>query len=231
MLTGTPEASGNCIGLASVSLPRETQTHRWREMDSKLCNRLYKIASDDAQPLRRYIVDAMREVGSEAILPTLEAILFDLEQSAIIRPASSDLLASLEEKSRAEFLRSVAVSIGDIKSRAAAQVVGVLGTPEEARRGPGPAPDALYSCFISYSSKDQVFADKLHADLQDAGVRCWFAPHDLPIGAKTWDAIDEAIGLRDKLLVILSEASIRSDWVEDEVNKAYAKERDRNTVV
>jgi TIR domain/Pentapeptide repeats (8 copies) len=93
--------------------------------------------------------------------------------------------------------------------------------------------DALqfYSCFISYSSKDQMFADRLHADLQNAGVRCWFAPHDLPIGAKAWDAIDEAIRLRDKLLVILSKASISSDWVEDEVNKAYAEERDRNTTV
>jgi hypothetical protein len=40
--------------------------------------------------------------------------------------------------------------------------------------------------------------------LQNKGVRCWFAPHDLPLGAKTWDAIDEAIRLRDKLLLILS---------------------------
>jgi TIR domain len=76
-----------------------------------------------------------------------------------------------------------------------------------------------------------MFADRLHADLQNAGVRCWFAPHDLPTGAKTWDAIDEAIRLRDKLLVILSEASIGSDWVEDEVTKAYAEERDRKTIV
>jgi len=35
--------------------------------------------------------------------------------------------------------------------------------------------------FISYSSKDQAFAERLHADLQNKGVRCWFAPHDLPI--------------------------------------------------
>ena len=46
-----------------------------------------------------------------------------------------------------------------------------------------------------------------------------------------WDAIDEAIRLRDKLLVILSEASIASDWVEDEVNKAYAEERERKKTV
>ena len=89
----------------------------------------------------------------------------------------------------------------------------------------------FYSCFIIYSSNYQKFANRLHADLQNAGVRCWFAPHDLPIGAKTWDAIDEAIRLREKLLVILSEASIGSDWVEDEVNKAYAEERDRKAIV
>ncbi len=89
----------------------------------------------------------------------------------------------------------------------------------------------MYSCFISYSSKDQEFAERLHADLQNKGVRCWFAPHDLPIGAKTWDAIDKAIKLRDKLLLILSENSIASDWVEDEVNKAFAEERDRKQLV
>jgi hypothetical protein len=88
-----------------------------------------------------------------------------------------------------------------------------------------------YSCFISYSAKDDEFVRRLHADLQDKGVRCWFAPHDLPIGAKTWDAIDEAIRLKEKLFLVLSEASISSDWVEDEVSKAYAEERDRQTTV
>jgi hypothetical protein len=88
-----------------------------------------------------------------------------------------------------------------------------------------------YSCFISYSAKDDDFAKRIHADLQKSGVRCWFAPHDLPIGAKTWDAIDEAIKLRDKLLVILSKESIKSDWVEDEVQKAFAAERDRKELV
>jgi hypothetical protein len=88
-----------------------------------------------------------------------------------------------------------------------------------------------YSCFISYSSKDEDFAKRLHADLQNNGVRCWFAPHDLPTGAKTWDAIDEAIRVRDKLLLILSENSIASEWVEDEVSKAFAEERRRKQTV
>jgi uncharacterized protein YjbI with pentapeptide repeats len=36
-------------------------------------------------------------------------------------------------------------------------------------------PVEFYSCFISYSTRDQGFADRLYADLQSKGVRCWFA--------------------------------------------------------
>jgi hypothetical protein len=81
-------------------------------------------------------------------------------------------------------------------------------------------PIQFYSCFISYSSKDQEFADRLYADLQNKGVRCWFAPEDLKIGDRIRDRIDESIRLRDKLLLILSESSIASEWVEHEVESA-----------
>jgi hypothetical protein len=88
-----------------------------------------------------------------------------------------------------------------------------------------------YSCFISYSSRDDAFVHRLHADLQDKGVRCWFAPHDMKIGAKILDTLDEAIRLRDKVLLVLSEGAIASDWVEDEVTKAFEEERQRDGVV
>ena len=89
----------------------------------------------------------------------------------------------------------------------------------------------LYSCFISYSAKDEAFVRRLHADLQDKGVRCWFAPEDMKIGAKILDTLDQAIRLRDKILLVLSEASIASDWVEDEVTKGFAEERQRSVTV
>ena len=53
----------------------------------------------------------------------------------------------------------------------------------------------FYSCFISYSTEDQAFAERLHADLQNNGVRCWFAPHDIRAGKKIHEQIDEAIRL------------------------------------
>jgi TIR domain len=62
-------------------------------------------------------------------------------------------------------------------------------------------------------------------------VLCWFAPHDMPIGGKILDEISEAIRLRDKVLLVLSEHSIRSDWVEDEVTKAFEEEQKRRQIV
>ena len=92
-------------------------------------------------------------------------------------------------------------------------------------------PIEFYSCFISYSSKDEEFARRLHGDLQQANVRCWFAPEDLKIGEKFRTRIDESIRLYDKLMVILTERSIASPWVEDEVEAALEEERKSGKLV
>ena len=80
-------------------------------------------------------------------------------------------------------------------------------------------PIEFYSCFISYSTKDQDFAERLHADLQAKGVRCWFAPHHIASGKKIHEQIDEAIRLHERLLLILSPASIESEWVKTRLPK------------
>src|SRR5262249_40089530 len=43
-------------------------------------------------------------------------------------------------------------------------------------------PIQYYSVFISYSPKDQPVADRLYADLQARGIRCFFDREDLKIG-------------------------------------------------
>jgi hypothetical protein len=86
----------------------------------------------------------------------------------------------------------------------------------------------FYSCFISYSTKDQEFADRLYAHLQNKGVRCWFAPHDIRGGEKIYEQIDTAIQLHDRLLLILSLASMNSEWVKTEIAKARTREKQEN---
>lgn len=93
-------------------------------------------------------------------------------------------------------------------------------------------PIEFYSCFISYSTKDQAFAERLHGDLQTKGVRCWFAPQNVQGGKKLHEQIDEAIRLHDKLLLILSPHSMESEWVKTEISKARKREvRDKRRVL
>ena len=42
----------------------------------------------------------------------------------------------------------------------------------------------FYSCFISFSTRDEQFAQRLYQDLTDKGVKCWFSPHDIRGGEK-----------------------------------------------
>jgi uncharacterized protein YjbI with pentapeptide repeats len=81
-------------------------------------------------------------------------------------------------------------------------------------------PMKYHTCFISYSSKDEAFANRLVTDLRRLGVQCWFAPENMIIGEDFAKRIDISIRDTDKLVVILSEHSIQSSWVEKEVQTA-----------
>jgi len=83
----------------------------------------------------------------------------------------------------------------------------------------------FYSCFISYTSKDDEFAKRLHGKMRDAHLRVWFAPEDMKSGAKLHEQIETAIRVFDKLLIVLSEASLQSEWVMTELRKARNAER------
>jgi TIR domain-containing protein len=81
------------------------------------------------------------------------------------------------------------------------------------------------SVFISYSTEDVKFAEKLYHALSEAGIRAWFAPRDMVPGKKLHHQIHEAIDRYDKLLLVISEASMKSDWVGAELFRARERER------
>ncbi len=85
-------------------------------------------------------------------------------------------------------------------------------------------PIRFQSCFICHSTKDQEFADKLYSDLQRKGVRCWFAPKDIRAGEKIYSQIVRALNISEKLLLILSDESIQSEWVITEIRRIRKQE-------
>jgi len=81
-----------------------------------------------------------------------------------------------------------------------------------------------HSCFISYSGKDDAFCQRLYSGLQRAGLDVWFAPQDIKAGKKIHEQVREAIQRYDKLLLVLSEKSLASEWVEHEIRLARKRE-------
>jgi hypothetical protein len=89
----------------------------------------------------------------------------------------------------------------------------------------------FYSCFISYSTDDELFAQRLYKDLTRKGIRCWFAPHDILGGRTVLEQVVQAINEHDRVLLILSDSSMKSSWVRTEIEHARAKERAKSDVV
>jgi hypothetical protein len=89
-------------------------------------------------------------------------------------------------------------------------------------------PSQFYSCFISYSTKDEDFARRLHLRMREEQMRVWFAPEDIRGGEKLYEQIDRAIQVHDRLLLVLSENSIHSEWVMTEIRRARQTEIKEN---
>jgi hypothetical protein len=81
-------------------------------------------------------------------------------------------------------------------------------------------PTPMYSCFISYSNVDNAFATKLYQMLNLIRIPTWYAPQDIQGGRKIYQQLNNAISETDRMLVILSETSLRSQWVITEIRKA-----------
>jgi TIR domain len=78
--------------------------------------------------------------------------------------------------------------------------------------------------FISYSHRDEAFAQKIHSRLRAEGIAVWYAPEDVQAGKKIHEQIDKAIQDRDRLLLVLTKHSMASEWVTSEIRKARKAE-------
>ena len=57
------------------------------------------------------------------------------------------------------------------------------------------SPIEFYSCFISYSHEDKLFARRLHDALQGRGVRCWLDEKQMLPGDDIYEQVDRGIRL------------------------------------
>lgn len=144
----------------------------------------------------------------------------------ITKPFDMELLRSLlQDAVKSNILRrEYEALVKDVRNRSHAEVLRNLVPYER------DSVTESHSCFISYSTKDEEFARRLYSRLVQANIRVWFAPEDLKGGAKLHEQLFEAIHFHDRLLLVLSEHSIASEWVMTEIRRARqveAKEKRR----
>lgn len=85
--------------------------------------------------------------------------------------------------------------------------------------------------FLSHSSKDRRFAEKIAAVLRDHGVPVWYSATNI-VGAQQWhDEIGKALARCDWFIVVLSPHSIKSEWVKLEYLCALKDSRYHNRII
>jgi hypothetical protein len=84
--------------------------------------------------------------------------------------------------------------------------------------------------FISHSSKDKKFVRQLAADLVANGVNVWLDEQRIRVGDSIPEKVAQGVAESDFFLLVISENSVGSAWVQKELNSALVKEIERRRV-
>ena len=84
--------------------------------------------------------------------------------------------------------------------------------------------------FVSYSSKDKPFVERLAADLIRHGMKIWVDTFEMRIGDSLNKNIQQGISKSGWLGIVLSPDSVASPWVEKELNAALELELEKQSV-
>ena len=111
--------------------------------------------------------------------------------------------------------------------RVSRKFLRLAGVPEATIAGTA-APDGgtgtHFTCFITCAIQDEVFARKLHDDLQARGVRCWYFPADTRGGLWIMDDVDRGIRYYDRLLAVCSTESLAAERFREEIAHGIRKQ-------
>jgi hypothetical protein len=85
--------------------------------------------------------------------------------------------------------------------------------------------------FISYSSRDRRFVNRLAADLQSRSVAVWLDEAELRVGDSLIDSIRSALDRIDFVVAVVSSHSVKSEWVRKELDIAMNREIEQKRVI
>jgi uncharacterized protein YjbI with pentapeptide repeats len=181
--------------------------------------------------------DLTGTIFSEASLGNTVFVSSDLSQAIGLEgvdhrgpsPISIDTFLLSRGKLLEVFLRGCGLGDADIEYTKLAnpalgmeEVNKILSKIRDLRAAQAPQISPL---FISYSQVDSQFVDKVGNRLTKNGIRFWRDIHDTK-AARMEKQIDKAVCQNPTVLLVLSEHSLSSDWVEHEVRTARWMEKE-----
>lgn len=78
--------------------------------------------------------------------------------------------------------------------------------------------------FVSHSSKDKAFVDRIVADLAAQQIPVWYDKLDIRIGDSIPGKINAGLSDAKYFLIVLSPDSVASLWVQEELNAALMRQ-------
>ena len=82
-----------------------------------------------------------------------------------------------------------------------------------------------HDVFISYSTKDKVTADAICHVLEENKMKCWIAPRNITSGKPYAEEILDAIMATKIVVLVFSENSQASQFVNNEINIAFSNSK------
>lgn len=78
--------------------------------------------------------------------------------------------------------------------------------------------------FLSHTSTDKAFVDRLHDALVERGLTTWYDKQDITVGDSITGSVNQGIRRERYMIAVLSEAAARSRWVQEELNAALMRD-------
>lgn len=88
----------------------------------------------------------------------------------------------------------------------------------------------LGTLFVSYSREDKEFTDKLVKTLKPYMEHVWYDKHEVLVGDNILTKISQGLDKADYVIVVLSKASVKSQWVQSEVASAFVRQQGAGNV-
>ena len=87
------------------------------------------------------------------------------------------------------------------------------------------------SLFLSHSSADKTFVEKLAKDLEGVGVNVWFDKCEIKVGDSLTGKIEDGAQGNDSLGPVLSPAAVAAEGVKPDLSAAGCRQMSSRKIV